>query len=314
MSPKTHSLICSVKNEGPYIIEFIAHHRVLGFDHIHFCSNNCSDGTDNLLDILAGHGLITHTHNVLSDGEEPQQTGYNKIWHQHSVDKSDWAMVLDVDEFLHVAVGDGTVQDLTSRANPDIDLIILSSLNFGTVPDPSWKPGLVTHQFTRRIQAQSRGNAPAKSLFRGKGRFSYPGIHCPEGFKGGSVIRGINGRGETMNVSATVPLFAQINFLQPRWISHEIGWYAHYPIKSRQSYKLRQHRGLGTTPSGKAGTIRHSDEYWNSYAIGKIEDRRIIETYGPKLHHELNKIAALPGVVHAHRRCVSSWRDQLLNT
>ena len=51
--PLRHVLLSSMKDEGPFVLEFVAHHRVLGFDAIHIASNDCTDGTDLLLDVLA---------------------------------------------------------------------------------------------------------------------------------------------------------------------------------------------------------------------------------------------------------------------
>lgn len=39
-----HALMSCVKDEGPFVVEFVAHHLVLGFDRIMMASNDCSDG------------------------------------------------------------------------------------------------------------------------------------------------------------------------------------------------------------------------------------------------------------------------------
>ncbi len=79
MSPSRHVLLSSMKDEGPFILEFVAHHLVLGFDAIHIASNDCSDGTDLLLDALAAGGAITHTRNPVKPGEIPQHRAYQRL-------------------------------------------------------------------------------------------------------------------------------------------------------------------------------------------------------------------------------------------
>lgn len=164
-----HVLMSSMKDEGPFVLEFVAHHRVLGFDAIHVASNDCSDGTDLLLDALAAQGAITHLPNRLKPGERPQRRAYEKMREAFDTDRADWIMALDVDEFLFVNVGAGRVGDLTALAGPEVDVISLSALSFGTSENEAWQPGRVTEQFTRRLPEKARQNAPVKSLSRGRG-------------------------------------------------------------------------------------------------------------------------------------------------
>ena len=42
-----------VKNEGAFLVEWLAHHRACGFSDFLVYSNDCSDGTDLMLDRLA---------------------------------------------------------------------------------------------------------------------------------------------------------------------------------------------------------------------------------------------------------------------
>ena len=42
--------VTCVKNEGPFLLEWIAFNRLIGVTDFLFYSNDCSDGTDRLLD------------------------------------------------------------------------------------------------------------------------------------------------------------------------------------------------------------------------------------------------------------------------
>ena len=48
------------RNEGPYILEWIAHHRLLGIEAIYICDNLSDDGSTELLAALDWAGVITH--------------------------------------------------------------------------------------------------------------------------------------------------------------------------------------------------------------------------------------------------------------
>ncbi len=49
--------ITCVKNEGPFLLEWIAFNRVIGVTDFLFYSNDCDDGTDKLLDALENAAL-----------------------------------------------------------------------------------------------------------------------------------------------------------------------------------------------------------------------------------------------------------------
>ena len=49
-----------MKNEGPFILEWIAYHLAIGVDDFLIYTNDCTDGTDEFLDILQDRGLVQH--------------------------------------------------------------------------------------------------------------------------------------------------------------------------------------------------------------------------------------------------------------
>lgn len=55
--------ITCVKNEGPFLLEWVAFNRVIGVTDFLIYSNDCDDGTAELLDALATAGLVVHLPN-----------------------------------------------------------------------------------------------------------------------------------------------------------------------------------------------------------------------------------------------------------
>ena len=45
-------IVTPMKNEGPFILEWVAHNLAIGADEIAIFSNDCTDGSDALLDRL----------------------------------------------------------------------------------------------------------------------------------------------------------------------------------------------------------------------------------------------------------------------
>lgn len=299
-----------MKDEGPFVLEFIAHHRVIGFDAIHVASNDCSDGTDLLLDVLAAAGAITHTRNIVRPGDRPQRQAYANMRAALDVDRTDWVMVLDVDEFLFVDTGAGRVADLTALAGDQVDLICLSALSFGTSDDGAWRPGNVTERFTRRLAEDSRHNGPVKSLSRGRGRWGGIQNHHPVGYRGAGAITAMRGDGSLLLVP-NERIWSHLRHFGPDLITHDFGWYNHYPIKSRESYLLRQQRGNGAEPAGGAVSDRWNARYWRNFAAARIDDRRIITRYGTAMRAEMARLLSLPGVARAHAEAERRYGDMI---
>ncbi len=58
------AVLATMKNEGPFLLEWVAHHKALGFDDIVICTNDCADGTDAMVRRLAEMGLARHHETV----------------------------------------------------------------------------------------------------------------------------------------------------------------------------------------------------------------------------------------------------------
>ena len=52
-------IVTTQKNEGAFLLEWLAHHKSIGFDDILVLSNDCSDGNDTMLDRLQDMGELT---------------------------------------------------------------------------------------------------------------------------------------------------------------------------------------------------------------------------------------------------------------
>ena len=110
------------KNEGPWLPEWLAHCKAVGFDEIALGTNDCDDGTDAIAEIFQEMGLLTHF-----DNRPPyyrrnylqvpslQLTAYDRMQNMPQIQACDWVMPIDIDEFLVSHVGDGSVQELCAK-------------------------------------------------------------------------------------------------------------------------------------------------------------------------------------------------------
>jgi len=51
-------IVTTMKNEGPFILEWLAYHRAIGFDDFLVYTNDCTDGTDTMLQMLERKGIV----------------------------------------------------------------------------------------------------------------------------------------------------------------------------------------------------------------------------------------------------------------
>lgn len=293
-----HVLMCSMRDEGPFVLEFVAHHRAIGFDRIFIASNDCRDGTDLLLDALDRAGAITHFRNRVKPGELPQHSAYAGIRRRHGLDAADWLMVLDADEFLDVTSGGGRVQDLTAQADAGDDIIMLNPLTFGTSRDPRWQPGLVTEQFPLRLPARHGANRPVKTLARGVGRFRQIHNHSVVGYRGEDALTVLRADGSRFAIPPGGKLWEVLRNVPVEDIRHGLAHYNHYAVKSLASYLLRHDRGRGAAPKGEANA-RHTSGYFDRIAAARIRDTGFSDRHGEALRAEYARLLAIPEVAAA---------------
>src|SRR3978361_899827 len=141
-------LVATMRNEGPFILEWVAYHRAIGFTDIVICSHDCVDDSPALLDHLEGLGLISHLRTLVEPGAKPQLSAYAQAEALRGLQDVDWAMVLDADEFLNIHVGAGMVGDLIA-AVPAATAFLINWRMFGNAGHETWQPGFVTERFTK---------------------------------------------------------------------------------------------------------------------------------------------------------------------
>ncbi len=124
--------VLMARNEGIYLVEWMAHYRLLGVEHFFIYTNDNDDGSDALLTAFLTLGNVTVIDNVFETGIDPQKKAY-----QHAVllldglQDFEWVMFIDADEFLIIDDSyqntiEEFIADLNSTGvNPQRDIIRL---------------------------------------------------------------------------------------------------------------------------------------------------------------------------------------------
>ncbi|MDZ7906745.1 MAG: glycosyltransferase family 2 protein [Cypionkella sp.] len=301
-----------VKDEGPFILEFVAHHLAIGFDRVMMASNNCSDGSDDLLDTLAQHGYVQHLRQTVKPNQVPQHAGYAKLRQRFGLDGVSWLIALDVDEFLHVSLKGGRVQDLTNSAPENVDMIVLNAKTFGTALGATWQPGRVCAQFQYRLAHHHPANGNVKTLTRAPQRFRAVHNHHMEGYAGDGPLQIMRADGTVFSADDRKPLKDHIRITPIKKISHALAHYNHYAIKTYDSFALRRARGRGAVSQVQAQeeVPRHSDDYFAARMDAPIFDDAIT-TYAPQVIAKMAQMLAHPDINAAQVQAEAHYRSRL---
>lgn len=244
-------LVGTAKNEGPHILEWVAHHLELGFTDIALFQNDSDDLTPEIARCLADLGAIQYFRNPARRGAH-QVKAYTRAADLPEYQAADLVMALDLDEMLVVKTGDGTLADLIAAA-PDFDLMMVNWRLFGHGGRKMQGYQLQSERFTMAdyVMADDEHFNAYKALFR-PGPFSRPGIHKPpeaeEPFAG---LRVVNGSGlpldryQVRNYNSTDPggqALAQIN---------------HYIVRDLDTFMVKTRRGSAHQDDREVGL-----KYW----------------------------------------------------
>ena len=240
---RTLAILC-VRNEAAFLLEWLAHHQAVGFSDFLVFSNDCQDGTDTMLDRLQDLGHLTHHRN---DGPYDQGgiqfTALKQAARMKAVKQADWILPLDVDEFVNIHCGDGSLQALLD-ALPEADAITLTWRLFGNSDVLRYQDQPVSEQFTRcapEVIHWPWRAAMFKTLYRNNGIYGKPGVHRPRSPDNSRVnsARWFDGEGRELDAQfRTKRIFS--SYGRSNFALAQLN---HYPLGAMESYVLKADRG-----------------------------------------------------------------------
>ena len=300
-------IITTMKNEGPFILEWIAYHRAIGVNDFLVYSNDCTDGTDALLDALQARGLIQHRDNPFRSLPDikPQHAALQAAEGEGIVQDCGWAICMDVDEFINVRIGDGTLAALYA-AMGEANMISLTWRLFGNDDIHAYQDRFVTEQFTRCAPELVRKPHQAwgfKTLFRNIDIYRKLGVHRPKGLKPDlwGQVRWLNGSGRPM------PREMFRNGWRSSVETYGYDWVQlnHYACRSAESFLVKRDRGR----------VNHVDRdqglnYWFRMNHNAVEDTSIGRMI-PAARAQFERLLADPELRALHDAAVAAHRARI---
>lgn len=301
--------VTSVKNEAPYLLEWVAHNQAIGVTDFLIYSNDCADGTDQVLDALEQSGIVTHVPQQIPDGESPQWHALRAAWKHPLRKECDWALVCDVDEFVNIHVGAGTFPELFGAVPDDTDGILLPWRLFGHNGHAFFTDAPVTQQFTSSMPKDCSYPIAAtffKSVIRPSGPFNQFGVHRPKQkqISKSRIPVWVNGGGQRLpDVFARNPQRLSLYGLPNDRSLVECN---HYSLKSAESFLVKRQRGL---PNRSHKNIDLA--YWVERNFNGVENRSILKL-ADKTMDRRAKLMAVPGLQNLHDHAVAWHKSRFL--
>ncbi len=293
---KKLAVVASCRNEGPWILEWLAYYRAIGVEDIYLGFNDVDDSSDDLIKLLAQHGVVRAFENMTSPTVSPQIKFLNYCATMvDEIHRYKWALFVDLDEFV---VPDKIVSYNLVRA---IDKILEKAPNAQCICFPwtwlsgnykyDWEDGFVIDRFR-----SGSYDSVVKCVARTDSIWSVHHPHSIETINSDAVV---NASGDQVYISiddgkvdAGASPLARIN---------------HYYGKSFQEFSLKKSRGraaLGlAAPQRDFSTFR-----WGQ--SGNV-DSGIPESLRASMLYNYNILIKLPGVEELHAETIRIARKKV---
>ncbi|SHH46280.1 glycosyltransferase family 2 protein [Cognatishimia maritima] len=300
------TIITTMKNEGPFILEWIAYHRAIGVENFLVYTNDCTDGTDDFHDLLQAKGIVQHRQNPYRDsGMKPQHAALQAGEQEDVIKNAGWVICMDVDEFINVKTGDGTLAALFD-ATGDANMISLTWRLFGNSDVHAFEDRPILETFTKCAPEMARKPHQAwgfKTLFRNIGLYKKLGVHRPKGLNPQlwQDIKWVNGSGHPMPKDTYRNAWRSTQST----VGYDLVSLNHYAVRSAESFLVKRDRGR----------VNHVDRdqglnYWFRMNHNVTQDTSI-QRILPALRAEMDRLLQDPEIAAMHRRCVTAHREKI---
>ena len=301
-------IVAIARNEGIYLLDWLAYHRAIGVQDVFLYTNDNSDGSDVLLAALAQAGAIRWTRNEVASGSraQPKAYGHALAVRPETLDYR-WAMVIDLDEYFvpNPALFRSALDFLHWHEAQPCDAIAVNWVFHGPGQAARWTEDFVARRFP---YAAGEVDEHVKCIVR-PSAVLYSAPHCPLP-PCQQPIRFHASDGQPHVASQVTNTLA--HSARP---TAEYAWINHYFYKSSEEFlwKFARNRGNGprqvslgnrTLPAGFVRAFMATFDSKHEALAGP-------EAFGAGFEDERARLMALPGVAAAWSHVKRCYAEQV---
>ena len=283
-------IVITVKNEAPYLLEWIAYHRAIGVDHFLIYNNDSTDTTPNILQSLEKAGIITYVEWPSQPNGNNQREAYRDACKRLD-GQCEWVAFIDADEFI-VLTQDEDLPSFLSKYE-DVSGIAINWKLFGSSGHLNRTNNLVMERFTRCASSSFPIHRHFKTIAKlnliqdvktHRCDFAQNSIYCyPD-----RVLVSEESLGKGKN------------------ITHELIQINHYFTKSKIEWFEKRARGRATQASNSLTKIRSSKGF-EKHDINDEEDLNILRF----LEKTKQEIINLKSIVNINNMNINSMEERI---
>lgn len=309
-----------MKNEAPYLIEWLEYHLLVGVQHFFLSSNDCGAAAGTVRQLLQPYvqrGRVTLDTRFACAPGAVQGAAYARM-HERNGSSASWTAHIDVDEFVVIANHTWKVRDVFARLEAlGARLVAMPWRIFGSGGHRLKPSGSVLASYTRRAAVGTSFHAKSYKSVARRGTCLQPTVHsCKLRVTGGLLDPGNRlwtPEGQLFSISShTVPDSATCAHRRPTAHGNEgvaasraahppcVLWLNHYRTKSDEEWEAKKKRG-------QADTGKHLEGAPPKYA--DVRDDFIVASVLARLARlpkaERDRVARILGVAHLARASAS---------
>lgn len=297
-------VLTAMRNEGPFILEWAAWQKMLGFENILVMFNDCTDHSPQLLRLLERSGELNCKRHVPRPDHHPKPEAYRIARQNRLVKQAKWMLTCDVDEFLVVHIGDGSIGALLNDGDVPFASMVVNWRLFGGAFHQEWQDALVHRRFTLSSEVGYFRNEVIKSIVRDPRLYNPLNSHCASGWSG----EGTWGQDGNYCVLTDGSRFDEFhpnkspkNAGPADRMQHHIAEINHYAVRSMEEFNHKKGR-----PAPADGADRYTDMFHRILNRNDEENLSAV-SYGDRFDREYNRLCEIPGILRLHHLCCADY-------
>lgn len=294
-------LLSCMRNQGPFILEWLAWNRMLGFEKILIMHNDCTDRSPQLLRLLERHGILAAKRHHPEPKQTPLGSAYRAARSHPYVKACDWMFSCDVDEFLVIRKGKGTIDALIGNgAEKRFRGMAIHWLIFGTGDEDQWEDRFVHQRFLNCAWEKAQQNNCVKSFVYKPLDFGTLESHTPRFWRGeGAWDTGANHwvLSDESWFEDYHPTKKSLNGTHRQLVTHDVAHLNHYILQTKEQFAFK--RGS----PGSAGSVnRYTDDFFNRFDHTSVSNQSALK-FKDRFDAQYAQLVDIPGVLRLHHLC-----------